>query len=319
VAACNGGGAANGGLDLTGAEREIAEGRIEQGLGLYADAWRALGARDDWEAAAVRARILQGCLDAGAVEAVARGTPEFRLRMDPLAPVLRDRATLSTLTAASWIGVLNDTSSAPAQVEAARGLARVVRAKLERPELRRGRLEAVPSPLGDAQYARLLAETLAECERYVVGRTPAGESRDVRPLAGALRRWAATLEALAPAAQAAPPVAALWKGRAESLVREAAAITREPERVMAGPETRGFVEADAREQVGQADEWAMRASAEIARRAGPERVVEPIEAALRRYLFVLETVGPDHPSARPASEAIAYWYPRLAEWVRREP
>jgi hypothetical protein len=297
-------------ISLDGAELEIAAGKVGRGLEIFADFMKQLERKTDWGAAQTRARILTRCFEIpGAVDSIRRAS------LAPLLSVVDTEAHLLSAAAEQWKFVICGSSTADAQMEAALRIAKILRLKIDKPELRRA---ALPGNVlfGGMEYRRLMIESWVEFERYALGRSPVA-GRDGARLAETLKMLGVEAEAIAMNPKVTPSVAATWRALAESCAIEAAAVVRAPQEVTVKPETYSFVEADAKRQIEDAGNAAEGANREIGSSGAPERVVPAIEAALRRYLFVLETTGANHEQGRAASKAVAFWYPRLDEWAHR--
>jgi hypothetical protein len=303
---------------LDEAEKEIAGGRVQEGLIRFARVMKAIEKRTDTAAEATRARIYSRSFELGAVAIHEKGDETLRKLLAPLAAALRDEATLITIAARSWVEVVSGKSSQDLQMEAAGRLTGIIRLKIERPTLRRVRLVDPEAALCEMTYRRVMLENLAEFERYLLGRAPSSAPRDGSKLAEALKQLAVEMGAIMARPKTNSNVASAGTAFAERCAVEAGAALRDPKGVEAKPETRRFVEATAKDQLEDAGLSADAATAAIVKPTPvPSRVVEAQLAALRRFVYVIETSPEGDASARVASDAVSYWFPRLVDWLQR--
>ena len=303
---------------LDEAEKELAAGRVQEGLIRFARVMQAIEKRTDAAADATRGRILSRSFEVGAVEHYRKGDELLRKPLAALGAQLRDEATLITADADAWAEVISGKSTQDLQMEAASRLTGILRLKIERAELRRVRFVDPDSVLCEMAYRRVMLENLAEFERYLVARAPAAAPKDGSKLAEALKQLGVETGAIMARPKTNANVASAGTAFAERCAIDAGSALRDPRSVEARPETRRFVEARAKDQLEDAGSAADAATAAIVKPSPvPSRVVESQFAALRRFVYVIETRPEGNSSARVAAEGVSYWFPRLVDWLQR--
>ncbi len=200
--------------------------------------------------------------------------------------------------AEQWVQVISGNSDEAPRLEAARGLLRIVEAKLAKPELR--------GPASEFDYRRFMLEARVELERYVLDRTPRPE-RDGAALAAALGDLADELNA--PAAGVRRAVAAARQARAQDLVFEGGQAKMSPGQFSATRETVRFVESGARQHLEEAGDAAELANLELCGpNLAPLALTAAIEEGLRHWVWVIELAAPGDVRA---IEAARFWRRRL--------